>query len=546
MCRLTSSREPQRWPVLAGILGLLLLAGCAAEGEDAGGRLPDDCRRDGPCPLGQVCNVNGRCVPEVGQPLPVGLRITPPAESGLLEEHRTGLRLEGDTQLPDLVLSTPTRVSGNVTLGDVDTPAPARMSFRRLDGLGGVSLRTDVLTDARGYYDVALVPGRYRVTVTTDDAVSFPPFRIEELAVSGASLVSNIALGDPSTYYRVRGRLVRQRAGADDVDAIAGAMVVLQASGSGAVVSTSGETARDTGEFTLTARPLPGTYVLRVGPSSANELVPSLALGPLTIDSALDQADGALDGSVDLGELIAGEWADPVAVAGAVLGENGASNPVPDATIFFERSLELGSFSLFTRAAQNGTFVAQAIPGSYRVTVVPPADSTYGATAFGVELDQPTTEAPMPTLHHKPVLSGVVRGPDGAPVADVTVTAEPTGFQISSLSLGPSRVETDADGRWELPVHAGSQRLRLQPRGDAGLAPVLADLGSISGDTRLEASLVHASTLSGVLRAPDGAPIAGATVEAFLEVDGGTALSFGSTSTDERGYFVVNLPTLGL
>lgn len=108
-------------------------------------------------------------------------------------------------------------------------------------------------------------------------------------------------------------------------------------------------------------------------------------------------------------------------------------------------------------------------------------------------------------------IAGVVEGPDGLPLpsAAVQAYAEPVAG-VRDTSVAPVGARTDADGRFELEVPAGSAWTveASHPLGGTGSRRVLGD----EGDADLRIVLPGAAGLRLQIAGTDGAPIAGAQV----------------------------------
>lgn len=111
-------------------------------------------------------------------------------------------------------------------------------------------------------------------------------------------------------------------------------------------------------------------------------------------------------------------------------------------------------------------------------------------------------------------LRGVVRTPDGAPVAEASLRAVPAGWKPET---GPPSVweRTDADGRWALEsLVPGPAHIEIHGKGWAiGWVPVELTTGA---PRETEVRLRRPATVSGVVRSKDGTPLAEAGIYARL------------------------------
>ncbi|MBN1947432.1 MAG: carboxypeptidase regulatory-like domain-containing protein [Bradymonadales bacterium] len=489
------------------------------------------------CPDEQTCLSNGFCGP-VAQTVTLALRVQPDAQSGLLEQHFTDLVMTPDMDPIDITLHQPTSVQGRIYI-NAEQPVPvtgARVLFRLKGGMPNLPLTRETTTDAvSGEYQIELVPGTYQVTILIDDA-AFPPFREGELTVSGGIFHWSISLTDPDSYYLIQGQLVRMRSGVLEEEAespISGATVSLESVPGGTAVSTSALT-DVAGHFSVRVPPGEREYAIRISPSEENKLIPNLTLEQVSIAE-----------SVDLGVILAGEWADPVQIGGIVNGLNGIATPVAGATFFLRSEMESGTFSRIALTGTDGSFSEQIIPGDYQITVVPPAIVDWAATTFQQSWHQSQLDQQF-DLAQKPVLQGVVTGPDGLGLAGITMSATPIGYPVSSLSLNPVQDETDSNGLFQLRVHPGRQLILAIPASNSCMSPVVEDSIEVSqSGVQLSIQLQEYGCITGRILAPSGDPLSESQVELFLERDG-SWLQFAERTTDAQGLFSLGLPVVGL
>jgi hypothetical protein len=513
------------WGAAAALGG----SGCSQSLEEAGASAPADCWTLG-CPSGEACGPNGECLPPADDAV-LAIRVTPPLDSDLMEQHFTDIQVGdlADGQFGELALSQPTTVTGTAYFsGGLDEVPAGRITFRQLAGIPNAQISAEATLDPQGGFELEVVPGRYQVTVDLEmPGVDLPPFRAEDRDVSG-NLTISVALPHPEAYTLVQGQVVRTRPPDQEEVPISGARVVLTGE-EGDVFSSTGETDVD-GRFSLLVAPGERDYQVRLSPGSS-DVVPRLVLDSVTITE-----------DSDLGTLVAGEWLDPVEVSGHVDGVNGAAVPVEAATVHFRRELELGSFTQVALADAAGEFAETVIPGSYSITLIPPADSPYAAAIFESAVNAERNEQPF-SLVQKPMMTGTIYDTSGLPVSGVRVSAEPTSYTVRALSLLPVETETDAAGRFQLSVHPGHQRLVVLPSEGDGLAPLVAELADVQGfEVNLQLKPAHEVTLG--IAGPDGSPVAGAAYEIFL-LQGDDLVPLADGESDRDGRFVLSLPSVG-
>lgn len=122
---------------------------------------------------------------------------------------------------------------------------------------------------------------------------------------------------------------------------------------------------------------------------------------------------------------------------------------------------------------------------------------------------KPTTPRPQATpAPPPPVLQGIVRGPDGKPIADALVTARPVDASFSDPVLA---TRTDASGAFRLELKKpGLVNVRIEAK---GLAPQILD--RTRPGAPLAVTLAKGGVLTGVVRdGTTGTPLEGVRVEA--------------------------------
>lgn len=238
--------------------------------------------------------------------------------------------------------------------------------------------------------------------------------------------------------------------------------------------------------------------------------------------------------------------ANPVRVSGRVLQG--------------DRGLEKGLVMAF---AEGNTMLASmktgriAPDGSYSLTLDAPGDYAF---VVGAQLGDPNSTEFQESIPQVPELSldlklpggsirGRVLGPDGAPAANVPLTAEREGrATIFAFDMGRSQ-ETAEDGTFTITnLRPGSYTLRVGNSGFAGAfgrsprfgTAVVTGLELKDGATLdgIEIRLEGPCTIQGVVRSGDGKPISGAAV--FVRDSAGRVinpLSSCMSNTDGRFKF---------
>ena len=275
--------------------------------------------------------------------------------------------------------------------------------------------------------------------------------------------------------------------------------------------------------------PEAGTY--RVSAFGANILT---TYAPSTLNQMAAASFTVGSGqSVDIGQLTAlrgGIISGTVSSSGGpLLGANVMANPLPPTGV---------PGSGFASTAVDGAYAINRLPaGTYQVTF-----SAAGYLSENYD-DLPVYNAPSPTLvtvtegattaginavlSTGATVSGVVRDGLGnaVPGASVRLSQQGVGYFGGSYSA-----ITAGDGSYSIiGVLAGSYLVEARATGFASTftsgasVPSLADVLPIAADstTVLDISLQQLGSISGVVRQPDGQPLAGASVSASITGAGG-------------------------
>ncbi len=452
--------------------------------------------------------------------------VYPPAgvaEPALLPQSH--LVLPGDYEIDTLNLYRTLSLSGTVT-GDVargwglaGAPTTEEPLIATLSAAVAASfLGNSTESDAEGRFTLLfpVYPDSTVVTIVPADA-TLAPFRVVDalaLSTDAESWDQHLPTGIP-VYGRIEGT--------DDAltSGQAGVALRLSRTTNGTVVRSAPFLTDGNGWF-LGRVDQPGDYTLEVvgGANGVDgRVIPDLAV-PILVEGEAGVAANVYVGDVG-----------SVGVYGSVVDASGAL--VPGAEIRFRsRALDAGVGSLMAVAGANdgGNFIIRLLPGIYDVEVVPPYSAGSPPTpllreAIGVVAGAPDFGAL--SLGEGGRLEGTVVDPDGAPAADVLVTATSKGTDGYLWST-----RTDVAGRFSLAVPQSPLTVALTPQStlQAGAVTYLEiadpmDLGEIA--------LSEGVTVSGLIALEDVAiPYASLDV---LDANTGRILAQGVT--DSSGIF---------
>lgn len=438
------------------------------------------------------------------------------ANSGLLPQS---VQLDSEDGTRDLSLRLNRSISvAGVVSGYVSTPT-ARATVPGEDATisAAVTLVQDdsvagsaVVTDTDGAFSFEVPPGEGYVLSVVPVDPTLLPFQVwtdqvleRDLSFSASELA--LGYGDP-VYGEVRtssGKGVR------------GARVSLLDPTTG-IAGASTET--DSGGWYM-LRSLPGDWELMVE-GEAGSYVPASTHEVTVVEGEGAQVD------VDVGALT------PVAVRGKVVDSLGGA--VGDVQIRFsatELAEATGSLDIETDTDQNGIFIVQLLPGSWRAEFLPSYDMLLSPIAMtldvGSEMVVLTDDVQLPEL--VPLLAKIVDA-NGEPVADVQVSAVERGFDGHSY-VGTS----DSSGLVSLTLPQVPLEFTLiPPNADAAITRVL---GDAPWEEPPDLTLATGQPVDGTVLSDDG-PVAYAIVELR---NPNTGALYGSTITDDEGRFAVQV-----
>ena len=206
------------------------------------------------------------------------------------------------------------------------------------------------------------------------------------------------------------------------------------------------------------------------------------------------------------------------AVAGATVTLSAGFDPF---SMFAEGGMEIAS-PASVRTDANGAFLFDPVIVPRVLQVRAYSDAFAPAPAQKLEL-QPGDERTVDLLlSHGATLEVRVTDGSGAPLSDATCKIEPTKINLTDLTtdsgrFGRGNVMTGADGVARfVGVASGDWRVRASLAGRLEAVKSVA-AGGPGSEQQVELALATGRTLTGVVVARDGTPVAGARVTAFVE-----------------------------
>ena len=515
----------------------LVFALAAACSDKSASRDGDPCFSNNECD-GNACFL-GRCVDSGFGISSVSIDAQPSKASGALRQ-RVMQTIDASAGSQTITLAPTITIGGSVMRGgkriDGDLTAQLVTAGNCQPATADNAITYTGSNDRRGF-NLAVVPGVYRVTFTPeDDDPTLPPLTYPDDGSCGVTLAQGIGLNltYSDTLTPISGRL---RYSASDTTGVAGAQIIARTVDIRGVRYESAmiETGQD-GAFVLALPKAGESYTLSVrGGSNSN--VPTVTLPNVTRGT---------DGSV--GDLTLGISA-PVAVQVLVVGPDGA--PVNDVTVTAIGSVGGGTLSVSGATAganaNAGVVNLSARAGDFTIQAAPRRSVSAGIASRRITLVEANAAKLTITLPAQASVAGTVRSADGVAVSNAKVTFHLTNTTTSDRDVTATTVQ---DGSYSVMVdaldamgNAAEHEITVDPATDSR-EPRLRELIRIESSTVThDINLFSASFFYGTVVASDGTALP-ATALLFYSSDfgGSGPLLVGVSQSDTLGEFAVPLP----
>jgi hypothetical protein len=533
------------------------------------------CAEDLDCPGSTECR-DGLCVlnpgrPDGSAPQELNLRLRPPTfRSDLIEQQALDVPVSAESTLPDFLLSRPVRVLGSITYTGNTQNSGAVVRWRRTDGIPGLEYSANTTTvSSNGTFGLELPAGYYDVTIIPQFA-TMPRYTLRNILLndSGASACPSdptafcqlwsYALQAPGDHILLPGSVSRVRDGIPE----AAQNVVVYAVNTERTITTAESFTDEDGTFNVYLPPQDDTWTFYARPP--DEWVPGVtvtfdqvpvlrASPPESISLALNFL--AEPRQVTLNASIPGQSPRNDALF-LIQGTDDpgvtTSSPTAPAPLSVRTNLRVATSASVT----DGTVNVRMIPGDYQALATSP--SGFFGSSNVLNFPVPTASAgPAPeliSLELQPLrtFSGTVTGDVfERPVADANISfltadgqRDPDSESGSPQAPQGFSASTDSSGAFSVDLPAGSYLARIEPPSSAGLAPAVFPLdvpadGAVDAVLRLPPSIL----VTGRIFAPDGSPLAGASIEAWPDDAESSLLEpLARGTSDDRGQYRLIVP----
>lgn len=537
--------------LLAGMVGW---SGCADSSADTAVAFDwVDCQIDEDCPSRYSCQ-SGICAAGRDDTLRVALQVVPPTTQQGLGPQIVELDVTLGASIPDLLVTPPLRTVGTVL---IDAPDPrervpaGNAEIRFVPTGPWASLRETVTArtvDATGRWTAELPAGRYDVTITTA-RLTAPPTRFLDVRLTQSS--DRTFVIPPTERARpLRGVLLRQDPETGETLPVPDVRV--QAFSLDRAHVSTVDTTDSTGSFLLYAPLEASRYRLTVRQDPELQVpVPSVTFEPITLNERNRQQSLVFH---------LGLWGDPVPFAVEtrdrdgqplpnvnVAMRTGALPPLPDGivppapdsdgvlpTVILPESL---SYTHSVQTDDEGNATLAVFPETYLLTAVP-LDQSRAIVVLDNVVVPVRAQAPPRTTVVVPEriqVEGIVQsaeGEDGVAGAQVTFELLRTADEdIRVFALNPrvvgAHAETTADGSFTVALSPGTYTVDIRPPERRGLARATftLDVPDTPAPTEpVSFRMPDSGVVTGRALAPDGQPIVGAEVSAWVTTDDGVRM----------------------
>jgi protocatechuate 3,4-dioxygenase beta subunit len=260
-----------------------------------------------------------------------------------------------------------------------------------------------------------------------------------------------------------------------------------------------------------------------------------------SVGGAGGAAGAGSKGAAGSGAVAADDFADQYKLGGSGLATVEGTvvdvltrEPVPGVDVVF--SLPIGAEETITSGG-DGRYTIQLGPGSYEVRAVgervyaPGKPLMVGRVVEPLVLDVEVTRLAL--------IRGRVVDAQGTAVAGANVTVSPSDEAAGAYdkdSVLAKGATTGAGGGFELAVFPGEVKLAADAPSGHGRV-VVSGVPPAGVHEGVEIKLADHATVAGIVRGPDGAVVAGATVHATIRVPGTRIVERKSVETDGGGRF---------
>jgi hypothetical protein len=535
------SRRAHAWFLVALLMLSVWLTSCG-DGP-ASESTAERCETSADCGALQVCR-SGRCF-RPAEDAGVGryaLRITPPSfRPELVERQVRDVPVGDDGTLPPFVLNRPVRVIGSLSYVQDSTPLIADLRWRNTDGVPGQEFAANTTSAAQsGAFSLELPAGYYDVTIVPQFA-TMPRYDVRNVLMNddGTSVCSgdptafcqawSYALIPPSEHLAIRGRVTRRRESAT----VPASGVTVYAVNADRTVESAESLTDESGDFIVFLPPRDDLWTFSVRASDDWAAGTTVTWEPLTIlrDAPPDSLLLSMESLGDTVGLRLEPQPSPPAGSGPVAVVRGEASLDPQVAARANPRIASALVRLQYSANDlevNGSLLTRVLPGRFDVSFLLTSGDGGFASPRAVDVqpgepdDSELEQVVELELEPPAELTLTVVQSEAAPLAD-RLMVELTPLRLAgrdSTELGPAqalfrRSLTGLTMPLSTLLPAGDYRADVMTASAASTTRSSYLLTVPSSGLTATLTLPDFTLVRGRLVGPEGAPLAGATVEAW-------------------------------
>ena len=552
-------------------LSLCTLASCADATAPPAEIYAEMCSANNDCPGALKCS-SAYAICHDASPLDmdVAVQLTPPADSGLVQDQRASVSFHGSNQF-NATLDDAVRVKGRILEENnlLSASVPGQVIAETDGDIPGTVLRTQTFASEGVGEDghafaLDVIPGRpYRISFFPSDEDRPPHFFWQTFQFGEEDLLIVIPqLNGPSAYPMIRGSVLDatefdaegNNEPLGDVEVVALRIPNWGEPLSLDLVSSPSITDSKLGMFTLRVGTEPADYRLflaPLAPTSSGKILPHM----LTDPEAPIHIDGELGSLINLGSL----HVEPLPAVPAVLnvvGETEEGEQIPLVNAMLTLHAQLGGEKSHTVHAltsddPEGVWLGLVLQGTYTAIIDPPPASPFGRSIQEITLN---AAAPAHTLILGPrtEATGTVTSWNGSPVPHCIITA--LNDSTPSAADLPPQVVTGDDGTWNLSLDPGKYTFVVAPSPATPHPRHVTTSRTVEGPTSAQPiALPPPHIVHGLVTDTAGEPAADVTVSLYESTLSETAIHeplgdqrylLGEGITNDQGHYQLLVPAI--
>jgi hypothetical protein len=499
----------------------------------------------------------------------VAVQLTPPANSGLVQDQRASVSFHGSNQF-NATLDDAISVKGRILEENnlLSASVPGQIIAETDGDIPGTVLQTQAfasegVSEEGHAFTLDVIPGRpYRISIFPSDTDRPPHFFWETFQFGEDELLIVIPqMSGAFSYPTIRGSILDATEIDEDgnnevleeVEVVALRIPSWDDPMALPYVSSSSVTDSKLGMFNLRVGTEPADYRLFLaptGPTPSGKILPHM----LTDVEAPIHIDGELGSLVNLGAL----HVEPLPAVPAILHvvgstPDGIETPLAKATLTLHAQLgEEKSHTVHAQTSDDplGVWQGLILQGTYTAIVDPPPGSKHGRITTEITVDAANPSHTI-VLGIRTLVTGTVTSWNGASVADCIITALNDNGE-TTMDL-PPQVVTAGDGTWSLSLDPSDYTFVVAPSPATPHPRYVTESRTIEGlESAQPIALPPPHIVHGLVTDTLGEPAADVTISLYESTLGESAIIeplgdqrhlLGEGITDDLGRYQLLVPS---